>query len=94
MPRRHPSDDAWSYSIKPISIRLRGEKARGYSRPDGGSRRRTQNVSTTGVLLSAGLGLALPDTDSGSSDGNLTTGGARVLGVLGDFHLLDAEGNR
>ena len=78
----------------PISIVLPEPRARGYSRPDGGGRRRTQDVRTTRVLLRAGLGLALPDTDSGSSDGNLATGGAGVLGVLGDFHLLDAVGGK
>lgn len=33
--------------------------------------------------------LAVPDTSSLSLDGNLTTEGAGVLGVLGDFHLLN-----
>ena len=34
-------------------------------------------------------GLAVPDTSSLSSDGGLSAESAGVLGVLGDFHLLD-----
>jgi hypothetical protein len=91
MPRRHPSDDAWSYFAMPSVFRnLTNRTEKGYSRPDGSGRSRTQDVRTTRVLLRAGLGLALPDTDGGSSDGDLATGGTGVLGVLGDFHLLDA----
>jgi hypothetical protein len=33
--------------------------------------------------------LAVPDTGSLSLDGGLSAEGASVLGVLGDFHLLD-----
>lgn len=62
-----------------------------YLRPDGSSRRSSQNVSSTSVLLLASSDLALPDSDVGPLDGGLSTGGARVLGVLSDFHLLDAE---
>jgi hypothetical protein len=91
MPRRHPSDDAWSYFANASVFRnLTNRTEKGYSRPDGSGRSRTQDVRTTRVLLRAGLGLALPDTDGGSSDGDLATGGTGVLGVLGDFHLLDA----
>lgn len=44
------------------------------------------NVSTTGDGALAGL--AVPDTDSVSADGDLAAESAGVLGVLGDFHLL------
>ena len=43
-------------------------------------------VSTTGDGALARL--AVPDTGSLSSDGNLSAESAGVLGVLGDFHLL------
>ena len=45
------------------------------------------DVSTTsnGALAR----LAVPDTGSLALDGGLSAEGASVLGVLGDFHLLD-----
>jgi hypothetical protein len=45
------------------------------------------NPSTTSNNL--GATTALPDTDSGALHGVLTAEGASVLGVLGDFDLLD-----
>lgn len=59
------------------------------SRANGSGRWRTEGVSTTGVSL--GASLALPDTNSGTLDGVLAARRASVAGVLGDFHLLDAE---
>lgn len=44
-------------------------------------------VSTTSNSSLARL--AVPDTGSLSLDGGLSAEGASVLGVLGDFHLLD-----
>jgi hypothetical protein len=68
-----------------------GTKARGYSRSDGSGGRSSQNVSSTGVLLLTTSDLAFPNTNVGPLDRGLTTSGARVLGVLSDFHLLDAR---
>lgn len=74
---------------------LDGLSESSHGRSDSGGRRSTEDVSATSVLLVASLGLAQPDTDSSSLDRGLTTGRAGVLGVLGDFHLLDAvEANR
>jgi hypothetical protein len=44
------------------------------------------SVGATGDGALAGL--AVPDTDRVSADGDLAAEGAGVLGVLGDFHLL------
>jgi hypothetical protein len=63
---------------------------REYSRPDGSSRRSSQNVSSTSVLLLASPDLALPDSDVGPPNRGLSAGGTRVPRVLSDFHLLDA----
>lgn len=38
--------------------------------------------------------LAVPDTDGVTLDSGLSAEGARVLGVLGDFHLLDGLSER
>ena len=43
------------------------------------------SVGTTGDGLLAGL--AVPDTDGVTLDGDLSAEGAGVAGVLGDFHL-------
>lgn len=39
-------------------------------------------------------GLAVPDTNRVTLDSGLSAEGARVLGVLGDFHLLDGLSER
>jgi hypothetical protein len=45
------------------------------------------SVGSSGNRLMASL--AVPDADRVSLDGDLAAEGASVLGVLGDFHLLD-----
>lgn len=49
-------------------------------------------VGSSGNGLSARL--AVPDTDGVTLDGGLSAEGAGVLGVLGDFHLLDLLSER
>ena len=56
------------------------------SRADSGAVGRAQRVGTTGNGLAAGI--AAPDADGLSAEGELTAEGAEVLGVLGDLELL------
>ena len=58
------------------------------SRADSGAVGRAQRVGTTGNGLAAGI--AAPDADGLSAEGELTAEGAEVLGVLRDLELLGA----
>ena len=55
---------------------------------NGGAVGGVEGVGATGDGL--GAGLATPDADSLTLEGELTAEGAEVAGVLGDFELLGA----
>lgn len=61
-------------------------------RPHSGSSGGSDGVSTTGKSLLAGL--AIPDANGGAANAVLTAKGACVLGVLGNFLLLDELAER